>query len=312
MKLHEKVKKFEIDKNVIYFYGTEMRSYCQYINEQLQHERRKMQTIYKWRLDKLFKEESAYHKEVEEEDKEKNEDKCKDKDHDKCRSRFSSRAIKRFMPKNIIANQMTTTCVELVISSESYFLVLTDILELIVLEKSSMKIKFTMILNIPHDGKVMWMTLGPKEKLLALLMFNQKIFIFNLHTQDQYQLIKPTPLHKFTAITFLDLKNEYLLANGTESGKIVLSPFNLIPEKNTKILQLHKKAISSLSVVRKECLVSCSEDMLISIWMLPFNILKHEIRVGRDIGFVIGEVGVFKEFVYLRGLEGGIIELNSH
>jgi hypothetical protein len=62
-KLHEKIKHFEIDSRVIYFYGTEVRSYCEYVDESLLHERRKMQTIYKWRLDKLFKEEASFKKE---------------------------------------------------------------------------------------------------------------------------------------------------------------------------------------------------------------------------------------------------------
>jgi hypothetical protein len=62
-KLHEKVKRFELSRNVLYFYGTEVRSYTQYVDERLLHERRKMQTIYKWRLDKLFREEASFKKE---------------------------------------------------------------------------------------------------------------------------------------------------------------------------------------------------------------------------------------------------------
>jgi hypothetical protein len=144
-----------------------------------------------------------------------------------------------------------------------------------------------------------------------LLLFNQSIYIFNIHTQDQYQLIKPTPYHKYTTIAFLDLKNEYLLANGTESGQLLLSPYNAIPEKSSKVLQFHKKAVTSLTVVRKECLVCCGEDLHISIWLLPFNVLKHEVKAGTGLGCVIDEVGVFKEFVYLRAAEGSILELNS-
>lgn len=52
------------------------------------------------------------------------------------------------------------------------------------LDKKSLKIKFTLILGIPHDSKVMKMALSSNEKLLALLLFNQNIFIFNIHTQD--------------------------------------------------------------------------------------------------------------------------------
>ena len=54
-KLHEKIKSFELNKNIIYFYGTEVRSYGQFADEKLLHEHRKMQTMYKWRLDKLFR-----------------------------------------------------------------------------------------------------------------------------------------------------------------------------------------------------------------------------------------------------------------
>lgn len=123
------------------------------------------------------------------------------------------------------------TNVEIVLESETYFLVLTEILELIILEKRNLKIKFTMILAIPHDSKVMKMALSPNEKLLAVLLFNQQIIIFNVHTQDLYQSIKPSPFLKYTTLTFLDLKNEYLLANGTENGNIMLSPYTSIPEK---------------------------------------------------------------------------------
>lgn len=86
-------------------------------------------------------------------------------------------------------------------------MMLTEILELVVLEKKSLKIKFTMILGIPHDSKVIKMALSPNEKLIALLLFNQHIVVFNIHTQDQYQNIKPSPYLKYTTLTFLDLKN---------------------------------------------------------------------------------------------------------
>ena len=95
----------------------------------------------------------------------------------------------------------------MVIYSENYFLVLTEILELIVVDKKSLKIKFTMILDIPHDSKVMKMAISMNEKLLALLLFNQNIYIFNIFTQDQYQCIKPSPFIKYTTLCFLDTKN---------------------------------------------------------------------------------------------------------
>lgn len=49
---------------------------------------------------------------------------------------------------------------EMVIACENYFLVLTEILELIVVDKKSLKIKFTMILDVPHDSKVMRMAIS--------------------------------------------------------------------------------------------------------------------------------------------------------
>jgi len=54
-KLHEKIKNFELFSNEVCFYGTEVRTYSQYVDEKLLHERRKMQNIYKWRLNKLLK-----------------------------------------------------------------------------------------------------------------------------------------------------------------------------------------------------------------------------------------------------------------
>jgi hypothetical protein len=134
---------------------------------------------------------------------------------------------------------------------------LTEILELIVVDKKTLKIKFTMILDIPHDSKVMKMAISMNEKLLSLLLFNQNIYIFNIHTQDLYQYIKPSPFLKYTTLCFLDAKNEYLLASGTENGKIMLSPYNIIPEKNPKMLEFHKKSITSLIIAKKEYLISC-------------------------------------------------------
>lgn len=64
-----------------------------------------------------------------------------------------------------------------------------------------------MILDVPHDSKVMKMAASMNEKLLALLLFNQSIYVFNIHTQDLYQHIKPSPFLKYTSLTFLDTKN---------------------------------------------------------------------------------------------------------
>jgi len=52
--------------------------------------------------------------------------------------------------------------------------------------------------------------------------------------------------------------------------------------------------------------------MLISIWLLPFNVLKHEIKLNYEMGFVFDSIGSFKELLYLKALEGGFIEINVH
>lgn len=74
-------------------------------------------------------------------------------------------------------------------------------------DKKSLRIKFTMILDVPHDSKVMRMAISMNEKLLALLLFNQNIYIFNIHTQDLYQNLRPAPFLKYTSLCFLDAKN---------------------------------------------------------------------------------------------------------
>lgn len=70
----------------------------------------------------------------------------------------------------------------------------------------------------------------------------------------------------------------------------MLSPYNSIPEKNPKILECHKKIITLVSLVNiadKEVLVGCGEDEMVSIWILPFNILKYEIKVGANNGYAV-------------------------
>lgn len=125
------------------------------------------------------------------------------------------------------------------------------------MDKKSLRIKFTMIIDVPHDSKVMRMAISMNEKLLALLLFNQNIYIFNIHTQDLYQTLRPAPFLKYISLCFLDAKNEFLLACGTESGKIILSPYNSIPEKTPKLLEFHRKSITALVITKKEYLVSC-------------------------------------------------------
>jgi hypothetical protein len=64
--------------------------------------------------------------------------------------------------------------------------------------------------------KVMKIALSPNQKLIAVLLFNQSIYIYNIYTQDLYTYIKPSTSakQKFISIAFLDPKNEYLLAAG--------------------------------------------------------------------------------------------------
>jgi len=85
-KLHQKIKHFEMFRNVLYLYGTEMRSYVRFVNEEIQHERRKMQTIYKWRLDRLFKEEASYTK----------------------AHKYDEKAISKYMPHNTVKDSSAT------------------------------------------------------------------------------------------------------------------------------------------------------------------------------------------------------------
>jgi hypothetical protein len=47
-------------------------------------------------------------------------------------------------------------------------------------------------------------------------------------------------------------------------------------------------------MVKREYLVSCGEDMSIAIWLLPFNILKHEVKLELQLGFVTEELGACK------------------
>lgn len=96
--------------------------------------------------------------------------------------------------------------------------------------------KFTIILDIPYDEKVMRMSLSPNEKLLAILLFSQHIYVFNIYTQELIVDLTPADRQKYTTIIFMDSKNEYMLAAGTESGKIVLIPYPSVPEKEVKLL----------------------------------------------------------------------------
>lgn len=80
------------------------------------------------------------------------------------------------------------------------------------------------------------------------------------------------------------------MAVGTENGKLMLAPYTAIPEKTSKMLQGHKKSVTFvglLNVAEKEMLVSCGEDCMVTIWILPFNILKYEIDVGKSHGYVV-------------------------
>jgi hypothetical protein len=75
----------------------------------------------------------------------------------------------------------------------------------------------------------MKIAISQTEKLLAVLLFNQTIFIYNIYTQELCLQLRPPNSEKFVSITFLDPKNEYMLASGTESGKIALIPYASIP-----------------------------------------------------------------------------------
>lgn len=67
-----------------------------------------------------------------------------------------------------------------------------------------MKVKFTFILNVPYDSKVMKIALSSTEKLIGVLLFNQSIYVYNIYTQELCLYLKPTQTEKFVSITFLD------------------------------------------------------------------------------------------------------------
>lgn len=77
----------------------------------------------------------------------------------------------------------------------------------------------------------MRITISPDEKLLAVVLFSQAIYVFNIYTQELVLYLKSSPLKKYTSISFLDRKNEFLLACGTEMGKIILIPIISSHEK---------------------------------------------------------------------------------
>lgn len=70
-----------------------------------------------------------------------------------------------------------------------------------------MQVKFTIILDIPHDEKVMKISVSKDEKLLGILLFTQTIYVYNVFTQELVMHLKSTPYKKFTSISFLDKKN---------------------------------------------------------------------------------------------------------
>jgi hypothetical protein len=79
-----------------------VRSYNQFVDEKILHQHRKMQTMYKWRLDRLFRDEASFKKE----------------------NKFANKDMKMLMPFNA-ASKGKNVGVEMVVASESYFLVLT-------------------------------------------------------------------------------------------------------------------------------------------------------------------------------------------
>jgi|JI8StandDraft_1071087.scaffolds.fasta_scaffold368464_1 hypothetical protein len=53
----------------------------------------------------------------------------------------------------------------------------------------------------------MRITVSPDEKLLALVLFTQAIYVFNIFTQELVMFLKSFPYKKYTSISFLDKKN---------------------------------------------------------------------------------------------------------
>ncbi len=137
-----------------------------------------------------------------------------------------------------------------------------------------MKVKFTFILNVPYDSKVMKIAISSTQKLIGVLLFNQSIYVYNIYTQELCHYLKPTSTEKFVSITFLDPKNEYMLAAGTESGRIALIPFSSVPEKKISFLKYHKNSVTIVEV-KNNFLISCCEGGKIGVWQLPFNVIKN-------------------------------------
>ena len=99
------------------------------------------------------------------------------------RTKFVDKKIKEVPKKIKTTFRKERTSGELVVRSNSFIAVLTEIQEVIFFSTETLEVKFTIILDIPHDEKVMKMALSPDEKLLSILLYNEKIFVFNIYTQ---------------------------------------------------------------------------------------------------------------------------------
>ena len=53
----------------------------------------------------------------------------------------------------------------------------------------------------------MRITISPDEKLIAVLLFTQVIYVFNIYTQEEIMYLKSSAYKKYTCISFLDRKN---------------------------------------------------------------------------------------------------------
>lgn len=135
-KLHDKVRKFAIDDGKIVGYGTCIRVYEQFIDESLEHEKFKMENTYTWRINKLAK----GIKSIEAMEKPK-----------------PISITNNYQPEQKAISSIQTTfrknrtSGELVIKSDNLIAVLTEIQEVIFLSVETLAVKFTIILDIPHD-----------------------------------------------------------------------------------------------------------------------------------------------------------------
>ena len=83
-----------------------------------------------------------------------------------------------------------------------------------------------------------------------------------------------------------------------------------MPEKEFKVLKAHDKSVTLTNVVNSQYMVSASEDKTVKVWLLPFNVLKHELKVNVANHVSDALKTNSAKSVYLKGLNGTVLELD--